>query len=70
MKGKWSRLQQYFRTFGFGCLGFFVVFFSLSFTSFNTSAIIIAMGTAISDIAEMGLREIESTVKEIEKKSK
>ena len=35
--------------------------------NFNTPSSVIAMGMAVSDIAEMGLREIESTVKNIEK---
>ncbi len=34
--------------------------------NFNTPPTVIAMGTAVSDIAEMGLREIEATVKNIE----
>ncbi len=33
--------------------------------NFNTPSTVIAMGVAVSDIAEMGLREIESTVKNI-----
>ncbi len=38
--------------------------------NFNTPSSVIAMGMAVSDIAEMGLREIESTVKNIEKNEK
>ena len=38
--------------------------------NFNTPPSVIAMGMAVSDIAEMGLREIESTVKNIEKNEK
>lgn len=38
--------------------------------NFNTTSSVIAMGMAVSDIAEMGLREIESTVKNIEKNEK
>ena len=38
--------------------------------NFNTPSTVIAMGMAVSDIAEMGLREIESTVKNIEKNEK
>lgn len=38
--------------------------------NFNTPSTVIAMGVAVSDIAEMGLREIESTVKNIEKNEK
>ena len=38
--------------------------------NFNTPSSVIAMGMAVSDIAEMGLREIESTVKIIEKNEK
>ena len=38
--------------------------------NFNTPATVIAMGVAVSDIAEMGLREIESTVKNIQKSEK
>lgn len=36
--------------------------------NFNTPSTIISMGVAVSDIAEMGLREIEATVKNIYKK--
>ena len=35
--------------------------------NFNTYETIVALGSATSDIAEMGLREIESTVKSIQK---
>lgn len=38
--------------------------------NFNTPSSVIAMGMAVSDIAEMGLREIESTIKNIEKNEK
>ena len=38
--------------------------------NFNTPSTVIAMGVAVSDIAEMGLREIESTVKNIQKSEK
>ena len=38
--------------------------------NFNTPSSVIAMGMAVSDISEMGLREIESTVKNIEKNEK
>ena len=38
--------------------------------NFNTPSTVIAMGVAVSDIAEMGLREIESTVKNIQKLEK
>lgn len=38
--------------------------------NFNTPTTVIALGTAVSDIAEMGLREIETTVKNIEKSEK
>ena len=38
--------------------------------NFNTPLSVISMGMAVSDIAEMGLREIESTVKNIEKNEK
>ena len=38
--------------------------------NFNTSSTVIAIGVAVSDIAEMGLREIESTVKNIQKNEK
>ncbi len=38
--------------------------------NFNTSSTVIAMGIAVSDIAEMGLREIESTVKNIQRNAK
>ncbi len=38
--------------------------------NFNTHDTVIALGTAVSDISEYGLREIESTVKAIEKKNR
>ncbi len=38
--------------------------------NFNTPSTVIAMGVAVSDIAEMGLREIENTVKNIQKNEK
>ncbi|MCM1364969.1 MAG: SNF2-related protein, partial [Ruminococcus sp.] len=35
--------------------------------NFNTSSLAISLGTAVSEIAEMGLREIESTVRNLQK---
>ncbi len=38
--------------------------------NFNTHPLVISFGTAVSEVAEMGLREIESTVRAIEKQNK
>ena len=38
--------------------------------NFNTHEVVVQLGNALSDISEMGIREIESTVKNLQKKEK
>ena len=38
--------------------------------NFNTHEVVVQLGNALSDISEMGIREIESTVKNLQKNEK